>query len=153
MAITAPSGGWLGLALKAGAVIVLIAVIVFFFGGPFINFWKGQAEKWKGREETAQDNLQGRQLEQKADQVLDAKVDQVHERVIERNNTIVEYREKARGAVDAKTPLGGDRERRVREHDVSLCEQRPSVCGGGQGPAGDDAGIRAPGLPAPVSGD
>lgn len=130
---------WAVYGLIALVVMVLGAIV---FGGPVVGFLKGQVKHWQAKEETAQDTVVSKGAEADAQASLGLAQGQIAERVIERTNTITRYVEKASGAPDAKTPLGPDRQRRVAEHDDSLCEQRPAVCPGRAGAEGDDPGVR-----------
>lgn len=130
---------WAIYGLIALAVMVLGAIV---FGGPVVSFLKGQVKHWQAKEETATDTAVSKGAEADAQASLGQAQGQIAERVIERTNTITRYVEKASGAPDAKTPLGPDRQRRVAEHDDSLCEPRPSLCPGWTGSSGDDAGLR-----------
>ena len=123
--------------------IALVAVLgAIFLGGPIVGFWKAQAAKWQAREETATDTAVSNGAETDASQALGNAQSQIAEQVIERHTETVRYVEKASAAPDAKTPLGPDRQRRVDGHSDGLCQRRPSVCPGGTGAKGSDAGVR-----------
>jgi hypothetical protein len=127
---------WLG---SAAALAIILAI---FFGGPIVGILKGQVKHWQAREETATDTAVSNGAETDASQALGNAQSQIAEQVIERHTETVRYVEKASAAPDAKTPLGPDRQRRVDGHSDGLCQRRPSVCPGGTGAKGSDAGVR-----------
>jgi hypothetical protein len=123
--------------------VALVAVLgAIFLGGPIVGFLQGQVKHWQAKEETATDTAVSNGAETAGQAALSAAQGQITERVIERTNTITRYVEQASGAPDAKAPLGPDREQRIADHDRSLCLSRPSVCPGGTGATGSDAGVR-----------
>jgi len=128
--------------IGAGVALFLMLLGAFVFGGPIVSFWKAQTHKWQAKEETAQDNAAARGLEAGAGQALATEQAAITERIIERNNESIRYVEKANAAPDAQTPLGSDRQQRMRDHYVSLCKQRPAVCASGESPKGDDPALR-----------
>lgn len=130
------------------ALLVVMAIGAWLFGGPIIAALKGQRDRAEQKAETNADDAAGRRLEAEAGQALASEQQELVVRVEQgvARVHIVEREIRADPTGDGLLPDADAR--RLRDHDAVLCAESPASCAAGEGPAGRGSAGGDSGLPA-----
>lgn len=121
-------GRWSWAVVLLCAAALAAGVLVLAVSDPF--GWHGRRlERARQAAESGKLEAQLRQVEREAQQELARRQAELQQQ----QKTVAVFTERAvleaRGQADAEVPLGDDRVRRLREHDMGLCDQAAELGG------------------------
>lgn len=114
-----------------GLVAVLGAALL---GGPVIGFVKARWFAAEAKAETAADGKVASDVTLDAERRIDRQAADLNVALTKARQITGQLQEAARADPEGVDPLPDDSVARLRRHDDWLCEQRPALCTGRQGP-------------------
>lgn len=113
----------------------LVAVLgAAFLGGPVVSFVKARWLAAEAKAETATDGKAASDATLDAERRIDRQAVDLNVTVTQARQVTGQLQEAARADPEGVNPLPDDSSARLRRHDDWLCEQRPALCAGRQGP-------------------